>query len=253
MRQTLNWLTHPAHLAPLLLSAALVALVVGFQNAHAANFPRGDQFRTVRNAVAAHDGTLSLVDLFEPEDGHIQVFTRLQTVIMTWLTDWNLNAEMRVNLALALVVWALLVTLFARTHPGQVGLALVPFALWVFSLNQDFMWVVGFSSCWFYTNAFLLAALNLVAYRPQRPVAFGLAALCATAATFAFGNGLLSWVVIAVALPFLGFRDWRYYAAWGVTGAVAITTQLNSPFPKAKVAAVAHNAANPKATGRCGR
>lgn len=222
MRTAFHWLTHPAHLTPLLLSAALVALVVGFQNAHAANFPRGDQFRTVRNAVAAHDGTLTLADLFEPEDGHVQFFTRLQTAVVTWLTGWNLNVEMRVNLVLAGVVWGLLALLFARTHPGHVSVALVPFALWVFSLNQDFMWVVGFSSCWFYTNAFLLAALNLVAYRPERPLPFALAALCAAAATFSFGNGLLAWVVVGLALPFAGFRNWRYYAAWGGVGALAI-------------------------------
>jgi hypothetical protein len=218
----ISWLGEPLHLAFMLLSLVPICLVIAFQNTYAANYPRGDQFRTVQQALDTHDGTLDWVMLTAPDDGHIQFFTRLQTVLVTQFADWNLNVEMRINLLLAVLGFMLLVLLTHHTVPTLTAYALVPLSLLAFGLNQDFMWVIGFSSCWYYTNLFVLAAFAIVSRWPNQPVALVLALLAGVGATISFGNGVLVWVVVPMVMGFVGWHKPRDYGLWAVVAIMAI-------------------------------
>lgn len=226
MRAVWRWGTQPTHFLMLMLSIVPIAVTVAFMWAYRANIPRGDELSALGDALAAADGTLTWATLTAPQDGHIIFFTRLTTALLTWWTGWNLYVGVALNLVLALIGWALMLALVAQTRPALLAWMMPPSALLVFAVNQDFMWLVSFSNTWFYVHVFMLAALLSVVIGRGGWVALGVGALFATMATFALGNGMLTWVIVALYLLISGEARLVRLGAWGIVGAAVIAVYM---------------------------
>jgi hypothetical protein len=157
-----RWLVNPINLVVTLGAVVPFTVLFRWMWFNGRNVPRFDQWRGFPVVYATQDGTLTLADLLRPFGEQMTFFSHLQTAIFTVLTDWNLWAEMWVNLAIGVLAFVLYVVLFARTERRAIVLVLIPFSLLVFMLRQDANWTNGYMSQWWFAQVWwLLGAVDV--------------------------------------------------------------------------------------------
>ena len=221
LRQFWTWLVQPTHLFVVLLATVPLFVLLGFIDAGARNIPRFDQYRAFHIAVAAADGTLHPADFFRPAHGHVTVFTFILTALNTWLTDWNLRTEAYLNVVLALVNYTLFLVLFWRTAREYMVWVLVPFSMLVFSVQQDFNWIIPYDIVWHLTTLWFLVVVVVLAYNPGRWWALVVGMLLSLLSTFSHGNGFMAWGGGLLYLLLVRPRRWQQIVTWVV---VAVPT-----------------------------
>lgn len=212
------WLSKPIHFAALLFALSPLTVLFRWMWFNGRNVPRFDQWRGYPIVFNAQDGTLTFRDFLTPTGDQITFFSHLQTAIFTWLTDWNLWAEMWVNLALAIIIFALYVLLFNRHTRGAVAYVLLPFSLILFMLRQDANWTNGYMSAWWYPQLWWLAALTLFAYKPNKIGWAILAGVFGFFATISQAVGVVTWAAVVVYLILRPGWAWRSLGVWLVMG-----------------------------------
>jgi hypothetical protein len=222
-----EWCSQPTNL--FFACAALIPIIITGLYAYTAahNALWRDQWDTsVSIAVGVKDGTFSFGDLFTEHAGHLFVLNYLSTAVWTVLTGWNIELETYANLVWALANFLLLIALFARQLPHKVSFILVPFAMLVFSLEQEVNWTTGFMVYSQLTNMLILITFLVLGAMPQNWRTLFLAGVSAAIATFSSANGMVIWGAVVLVLPWLGYRERRYWLAWIGAGVVFVVAYL---------------------------
>ena len=148
-------------------------------------------------------GTLTAADLFAQFNEYRQFFPNLLFVALGWLTGWDVRAEMLACLLLAVLVAFNVRRLGARTvdEPFRRELLFLPASLFIFSPVQYENWLFGVQVVYFVPVACVTSGL-LAAYSERLGMrAAILACACLSAvATFSSANGIVCWLVLALAL-----------------------------------------------------
>jgi hypothetical protein len=202
----------PHHLLLVFMAMVPFTVLVQYVQENARNFPRFDDSRSLFLvfAIAKEDFHWEL--LFAPHQGQITVFTNITTALMTYYTQWNLKAFVWINLILGMVNFALLGVLLARDRSKFILSTAVAFSALMFSIQQDFNWIIGYMTPWHFTLLFFLLAL-LSLYR-LTPLRFLWAVIGATCATFSTGGGIVSWVALLIYIVLSHGWRWRYIGLW---------------------------------------
>jgi hypothetical protein len=167
-------------------------------------------------AIRSAEGTIGLDDLVRQYNDSRPFFTKVLTAANARLTGWDLRFEMGFGLLLTIGTLALLTSMYRRLHPGAGLFIVVPFASVLFSLTQRFRYMHTIDSEYAFLLFFVVAALWAVTRSRRGWGPFTVAALACGGAMFSFSNGLLTWLTVPPAAWAVGYRQARYWIAWGV-------------------------------------
>jgi hypothetical protein len=165
--------------------------------------PYVDQWNNAHFFEKSIRGTLTLADLYAPQNDHRQLFPHLLFVALGRLTRWDVRYEMFASLLLACfvawAVWRFGARTFADTP--RRGLLFLLACLLNFSAIQWNNWLFGVQVVYFMPVACVAAGL-LVAYweRVGTTVAVVACACLSAVSTFSAANGLVAWLVLPPAL-----------------------------------------------------
>lgn len=198
-----------------------------------ANVPLRDEWEdkgTSYVAVKAASGQLIFADLFSPFHGHWIVPTKITTVLATWLTRWDVRAEMAVGFGVATLTLILIGVLLWRESRWAATLALIPIAALLYSHRQFQNWLWGLDNCWFYLNLFgLLGVWAAARQDPSRWIVRWGWVVLALLASLTLGGGIVTWPVMAILIWVRCVRDWRFWAVWvGAAAVVYLAFALNN-------------------------
>jgi hypothetical protein len=222
------WLDSPLHLLLFLCSLIPIGLVLVDLSQNAGSIPLADEWENaVVIAIRTAEGALSPADLFRQHFEHRLVLANLITALSTVLFNWNLHFALILNFIVVVISFVLVITLFSDQHRDGRGLALalIPFALLLFSLRQRDLWLwsgqlIGYSLA----VVFLLAGLW---YARRAPVglagAIG-AALACIGMSLSVLQGFLGWFAVGTYLALHGY--WRQPRALGVFAGLGLLTLI---------------------------
>lgn len=210
---------HPRTFLILLSTLIPLLILIGFMRQYTANIPRFDQYRVVPIIVAQYDGTLQLADLFAFSHGHMTVFTFIISLISGHFFSWNLTIEAYANVLFAVLNYALYLLIFYKTQRQLTLVALIPFALMVFSVQQDFNWIIPYGVGWHISIFWFLLALTVLIYQENSNRSFVLAMIFGVFATLSQGNGFLIWPVITL-YWLMSRKKIPQLVIWSVIGAL---------------------------------
>lgn len=222
IRALVRWFAKPLNLLAAL--GAVVPFTVLFQYMwyNGRNIPRFDQWREYPIVFKTQAQTLTLGDLLTPFGEHITFFSYLQAAIFTVLTDWNLWAEMWVNLALGVIVFVVLLWLTFKIEPTMPAIVLIPVSALVFMVRQDSNWTNGYMSQWFFAMMFWLTALAILIRYPNGIRPLFIAGIFGFFATISQSVGNVTWAAVLVYLLLKPKADWRQITVWLVLGVLSV-------------------------------
>jgi hypothetical protein len=190
----------------LLLAAALLPpiAVAAEMVRHASGIPHHDQWAFARLVLRSDAGTLAWSDLWLLNNEHRVVVPYVVLLGLARLTAWNLNAELALSFAVALVCFALLVDLLRETvgrhSPGAVAGLVLLTSLAMFSMVQQETWGSGWQiTVTLNVLAAVTAAWALVRYDATAR-GTSIAMLAAIIGAFSFASGLLLLGLVPLAL-----------------------------------------------------
>lgn len=223
-------LTYPL----VLLSLIPIFLIVYLLANYALNIPYHDEWidtNTVDIAIITSSGRIPSFELLATEwSQHRVFFTRVITMLSTFLTGWDVRFDKWVGFVAALLGLMLLYAT-QRTLNQTVALWLmVPTALLVFSPRQYVNWLLAYQNCMFFVCLWVFAAGYLLVRGPIGWRTLLMLMLCAMYATLSLGLGLGLWIAMLPTLWLRGYRNWRHYAAWcGVSAFVIFLYIVHDP------------------------
>jgi hypothetical protein len=163
------------------------------------NVPFGDQWDNIAVTIENFfNNQLSAYTLLQQHNESRTVVSRIAFLILAYLTDWNIKAELFAIWTLAVVVAINIYQLHRFSFGGDrfkiIILALLCNLL-IFSPIQHENWLWGMQVV-FFIPLFCLSTGLIVATRTILPAKkCAIAATLATVSTFGFANGLLCWIV----------------------------------------------------------
>jgi hypothetical protein len=214
------------------------------------NIPFLDQWEVVGLLEKKQQGLLSLSNLFAQQNESRPLFPRLIWIALSEFTQYNINAQLWVNLFLAIGTFVFFVSRSVRTW-GKCGVRapsfLIPLmSLLVFNLGQRESWLQGIQTIMFLAMACVIVGLFLLA-EDSDWVHFWGAVLLGGIVTFSTANGLLYWPVGFIVLwvtTSSGSRISRsllwaassficiglFFTNWTAGGQINLTYILTHPF-----------------------
>lgn len=195
----------------------------------------------------AHRQELSLWDLTVQHNEHRILLPRLIYLLVNWITHHNTRFEMflgwLVVAATSLgILWLIQHTLgvFAETEPSRSDTRLRPHVvcLWflcniaIFTPAQSENWLWGLGMIIFLPAMFLVAGIIAAVHpRLRRWPKTLLVILCCSAATYSYGNGVMTWPLVAIVYATTFSKHelkvgWRSFAAIGAAFAINLTLYL---------------------------
>lgn len=177
-------------------------------------------------AIKTAQGTLTLEDILRQHNEHKMVFTKLVTAGVTLFTHWNIRVELVISVLLGCGITGLIVINLRKITTMQTALAATIASGLVFALRDYGNLILPSETLVFFVMLFFFGAVTALYCLTNRWLALSIAALCGFGAVFAFLSGWVIWPLILVALPFLGYRNWRFIAFWIVAGAITLAIFL---------------------------
>lgn len=181
--------------------AALTALpilsVVLYIHFFGLNIPFWDQWNFVSYLMLAWQGQLTPASLLAQLNEHRPFFPRLIWLALASLTNYNIKAELWMNLAIAVSVFIFFIRRIKRTwigHGVDVPQIVVPLlSLLIFNLGQRESWVQGFQTIMFLCMAGVVIGFFLLTDRNW--MSFAIAAVLGVVANFSMVTGVLFWIL----------------------------------------------------------
>jgi hypothetical protein len=206
-------------LVPLVQLIALLGLITQ----QAPRVPHEDEWAIVALAAKVEAGAARPVDFWAFHVQHRILLPRLAQIGLIEATDWNRQAEMLFNLAVAVATAALLLDALRRTVRSRNTLfvAVPIFGLLILSRGSGDYWVSPFQL----TILGTIFGVALALWALARGGSFGdlcLAILGATIASLSSLAGLVAWFALLPALPLIGYRRPRYFVLWCSTALAVI-------------------------------
>jgi hypothetical protein len=197
-------------LAPMVVLAVLI-------DRYGVNMPFSDQWMFVEMIRESKTTGLTAADFFAQHGEQRMFFPRVIMILLAYLTDWNIRAELFVNLALAAGIFGGLLFALLRTLRSIGWWAVLPavgLSLAVFSPVQWEDWFWGWQISWFLPLfCFVVAACVLWAWPESRPAwpAMLIASAAAIVGQLSLLSGTLIWVMC---LPIILVRAKLRRLAW---------------------------------------
>ncbi len=208
-----------------------------------AEVPTGDEWVTVDLVQKYDRGALTLGDIWAYHYSHRIPIPRLVNLTIIELTHWNRQAEMTVNLAIAIGSALLIFWCVRRTFRStDIMLVLIaPLSLLLFSLGQFDNWMAPFQIAFIATVFGVALCMWALITQPVSWWGMLLAILGAIIASLSSLGGLCIWFAFLPTLWSGGYRRARYFALWiGVALAVIIPYSRNFPtYSKTSVSPIA--------------
>jgi len=190
------------------------------------NVPIQDQIDIGAFLVRNHDRLFpAFSELFAQHNESRKIIPRLIIFYLARLTNWNVKYEMVTQVAIACGTVAAIWFLARRSLGDRALPATALSALLILSPVQWWNWLFGIQIVVFLPMLMLTVALAVAGSQLRLLSRTVLAALCCLIATYSYANGMLLWILVAVAL--FGRREDRrpaMFVAWVVAGAVTIGT-----------------------------
>lgn len=214
----------------ILIASMIPILLVGYDiTRHGQPVPYWDEWGvSLDKAVKTSMGTITFSDLTQQYNDGRPFFTNLLTVISTYVTGWNLKAEMYFNMGLAFITLLLYISLYHHHYPTKVVFIILPFSALVFSLVQRGRWLLAISSVYFFLILFFVLSLWFLNKYTVGWKAIGLAAFFTLCTTYSYANGFLGWFIIVPVLWMLGYHRWTYYLFWGSAAIITLAIYFSN-------------------------
>ncbi|MCS6870768.1 MAG: hypothetical protein NZ571_04855, partial [Anaerolineae bacterium] len=225
-----------------ILTAFFIVLV------HGANHPFLEEwYATALIAIAVHDGTFTLSQLFEPVNEHPYVVTKAILALHTALTNYDLRVDMLLNVVMSILI-ALGVIWLVRRQDRRLAFQLMfPLSVLLISHLQAVNWLIAFQNIFLISALCIVIVLLLIQLRPISWQTLCLAAVVALIGSFSMGVAPLMWLTPLIALWLRGYRRWWHYALWFLCAAlvfayfaVRVTESLNAPLTLEEIGLIVH-------------
>jgi hypothetical protein len=217
----------------IVLSAMPIAIVSIYIFLFGLNVPFLDQWEVVRLLEKLHQGVLSLSDLTSQHNEHRPLFPRLIWISLAGFTHYNINAQLWVNLLIAVGTFLFFVHRSVKTWK-QLGISTSPLliplmSLLVFNLGQRESWLQGIQTIMFLGIACAIIGLFLLAEDSSR-VTFWCAIALGVIANYSMANGLLYWPVGFIVLSLTAPKNSRILKSflWITCGSVCTVLFLTN-------------------------
>lgn len=203
---------------PLLILTSYIALL-------GLDIPFRDQWAVVLLADKMEHGSISFDDLLSQHNEHRPLFPRLLWLALVQGTGYNTNAELWLNLGIALVTFGIFVVYTAwvwRQQGVEVLDPLLPLlALLVFNLAQWESWLFGIQTIMFLGMMAVVTGFVILSRFNNWSGLLG-AALLGGIATFSMANAVLYWPIglVMIALFSKPPSRWPRFTAWVIISAL---------------------------------
>ena len=162
------------------------------------NIPFLDQWDVVPLLIKKQQGILSLADLFAQHNEHRPFFPRLIWITLSEFTNYNVNAELWVNLLIAAGTFVFVadrsIKMWARLEISPPPFLIPLMSLLVFNLGQRESWLQGFQTIMFLGTACVIIGVFMLAENSSWRN-FLAAIVLGIIATYSMANGLLYWLI----------------------------------------------------------
>ncbi len=218
----------------LAVAAGWIATVMAVLFPLVPDFPLWDQWHLIPMWQAWFNGEPVLPQLLAPYNGHLNVLPRAVFFVLGLASRWDLRLEVAVGYGLALLTTVLLVRLLAAGDRRRWILA-APVAAAVFHLAQFEVFLSGYHLGQHLCQA-ALAGLLVLLFRERLPLPAVLgAAVCAAAATFSWGAGVIAWPLGGLVLLCRRRRLDLAVGFWAVAAAAVLWQVARAGTPAAVI------------------
>lgn len=179
--------------------------VLWFVTTFSVNVPYADQWELVGLFQRIAAGKATFQDFFAQHNEHRILFPKLIISVLAFISSWNIQWELYLNVVLAAIVFLLFYKISADQtvqHNRSFHLANISTCFIVFSVGQWENWMWGFQIAWFFMNVCLAIAILVLSVKLDLTLwmRLTLAALACTVATFSSAHGLLVWIAVIPSL-----------------------------------------------------
>lgn len=200
-------------------------IAVSFSIASFPNVPLGDTAMTNGNiAVSFASGTFKFNELLSIDQGsHINFFSKVVTVMATYLTNWDIRFQKYIIVFIALLNNIIFISLYKKYHVQTSSIVIPIFSLLTFSLTQKInWWWGGVESAWFFVIFFLLLSIWLLNRFTISWLVLIVVAFLALCSMLSFTSGILAWPLLLIYIYIRGYRQKRFILFWIVFASINI-------------------------------
>jgi hypothetical protein len=183
---------------PLALCALLASMAV--------DIPYWDEWEWTDLIYSLHRGTLQFSDIWAQHGEHRILVSNLIMLGLDRLGGWDPVREQFVSLGVLVLMQIATIVMLRRSARSTIGIvaaAAASLLLYGLCQSENFSW--GFQMEWFICDASAVAVAFILTRPQRRPIDVLLAMVVAIIATYSASQGILTWVVGAVAI-LLTFR-----------------------------------------------
>lgn len=209
---SITLIARPKIVLPILIGMIPFGLLVVFILHYQTNVPLIDEIYLIDIVTAAASGQFEARMMLQGLAGHPVVLPNLINILLARFAAWDLRADDVINIGLTAATFTLLLALVFRIEPRAVIYMGVIGSTFLFSVQQDYIWLVSYYSMWYLTPLLTVLAVTVIATDTNKPRAFVAATMCAALATFSMANGVLLWAIIFVMLVLHRYR-WTWLVA----------------------------------------
>lgn len=200
----------------ILLSLIPVYLIIVLIDQYVVNVPYWDIWEWSVSRFAL-DTPFSLEDFWLLKNEHRVFVPQLIGLLIAKTSSLDMIARNFAKIPILILAFISLYLIYrSRADSPASPLVAIPFSLLTFTLAFWPSWIdPGILATPLSILSFLFAIWAISSLAPGWK-ALSLAALMGAISSLSFATGNATWIVIGVAMWFVGYRDWRYYLAWVV-------------------------------------
>jgi hypothetical protein len=201
----------PTHRLVLLFALVPILWAGAFVATYGVNLTFYDSLIHSLSIVAkVRSGTFQPQDILMPYVGHVTAFSNLITVLLVYLTDWNMWYGIWLGFGLAVGAYMMSLLLMRRSHPHALILFIIPLGVLLFNTKQTIIASYAMS-VWMGALLQLTLMQWLVFRASQRLWHWVVALLIGFVATFTVASGFVMLWLLLPAMWFNGNRRWWQY------------------------------------------
>lgn len=207
LKTIMLWAAFILALAPALIQPAII-------HCSAVEFPCPDQWYPdiAGMFIRVHQHQLTFGDLAAPHNEHRFLCPRIAFLLLGWLTNWSITAELYCTWVFTLVASGCILWLIRQTRPQPSTSLFEPAVLFNWFIAnllvfhplqlENWFWGIGLANVMPVT--FFLCGLVAASSSMRDAWRIALAIFFSAAATYSSGNGILAWPLVGIVLGWSG-------------------------------------------------
>jgi hypothetical protein len=214
-----------SELFAVLLSLLPAYLVLKLIRIYGVNVPYWDEWQnSVLPYVRGDLLALRFGRFWQLTNEHRNFIPQILGLIIAHLTALNMKALLYFNLLLIILMLAAVYAIFRRTTTApRPYLILPPFSFLIFSMMYWPRWIDPRPRQVYIAILGLLGAIWIISSGKKDWKTIIIAAALCYLSSLSFFTGNITWIVIAGMMLLLGYKEKRYYIAWGI---IALTVYV---------------------------